>query len=84
MRKVNIHEAKTNLSRLLEEVEEGGEVVIARAGTPVARLIPFREASAPRTLGPWAGRFVVPEDFDAPLPAEVLDSFEGGQDAPPR
>ena len=74
-REVNVHEAKTQLSRLLAEVEQGGEVVIARAGKPVARLVPFRE-EAPRTPGVWRGRGHVPDDFDE-LPEEVAAAFRG-------
>jgi len=74
---VNIHHAKTHLSRLLEEVAEGSEVVIARAGKPVARLVPLERAPAPKKLGLLSGRLRVPEDFDAPLPEDVLDAFEG-------
>jgi prevent-host-death family protein len=72
---VNVHEAKTHLSRLLEEVAHGQDVIIARAGTPVARLVPIR---APRTrvLGLDAGRVVIADDFDAPLPDDVLEDFE--------
>ncbi len=75
MRVVNIHQAKTHLSKLVEEVEGGEEVVIARAGKPVARLVPLQR---PRRLGLLRGRLTVPEDFDAPLPEEVLAAFEGG------
>lgn len=77
MRTVNIHEAKTHLSRLLEEVSDGGEVVIAKAGTPVARLVPAKRAAKRRKLGALAGKLVVPAGFDAPLPDEVVASFEG-------
>jgi prevent-host-death family protein len=76
MHTVNIHEAKTHLSRLLEEVAAGGEVVIARAGRPVARLVPYRHARPQRSFGLDAGLFAVPEDFDSPLPPEVLEAFE--------
>ena len=76
MRRVNIHEAKTHLSRLVDEVSAGEEIVIAKAGKPLARLIPFREARRRRKLGLLAGRFSVPDDFDAPLPPESLASFE--------
>jgi prevent-host-death family protein len=72
---VNVHEAKSRLSRLLREVEAGGEVIIARHGQPVARLVRFEAAA--RQLGVLAGEFTVPEDFDAPLPDELLVSFEG-------
>jgi prevent-host-death family protein len=77
MRSINIHEAKTQLSRLVEEVSAGEEVVIAKAGKPMARLIPFRQPARRRKLGALAGRFSVPDDFDAPLPPEVLADFEG-------
>lgn len=77
MKTVNVHEAKTHLSRLLEQVEAGQEVVIARAGRPVARLVPLPAALQPRQLGLLAGRYTVPDDWDAPLPADVLASFSG-------
>ena len=76
MGEVNIHEAKTHLSRLLRRIAAGEEIVIARAGVPVARLVPV-ERPARRTLGVDRGRFELPEDFDAPLPEEVLREFEG-------
>lgn len=72
----NVHEAKTHLSRLLEKVAEGEEVVIAKAGVPVARLVPVRAATK-RELGFERGRVFIADDFDAPLPAEVLERFEG-------
>ena len=72
---VNVHEAKTHLSRLLERVVGGEEIVIARAGTPVARLVPIK-ADRGRALGLDAGRVVIAGDFDAPLPDEVLRDFE--------
>jgi len=71
---VNVHEAKTHLSRLLERVSLGEEVTIMKAGKPVARLVPV-EKSHRRQLGWAAGEFVVPEDFDAPLPADPEESF---------
>lgn len=74
---VNMHEAKSSLSRLVEEVAAGEEVVIARAGEPVARLVPIRRS--PRKLGVWKGRVRLSADFDAPLPAEVLDAWRGGE-----
>jgi prevent-host-death family protein len=76
---VNIHDAKTNLSRLIEQVEGGEEVVIARAGRPVARLVPLREPSGPRTPGAWRGRVVIADDFDD-LPAEVATAFAGEEE----
>jgi prevent-host-death family protein len=72
---VGVHEAKTHLSRLLRQVMAGDEVVITRGGTPIARLVPV-DARRTRILGSDAGVFQVPDDFDAPLPADVLDDFE--------
>jgi prevent-host-death family protein len=74
---VNVHQAKTHLSRLLEEVAAGGEVVIAKAGRPVARLVPLETVVRRKKLGLLKGQFVVPDDFDAPLSSEVLAGFEG-------
>jgi prevent-host-death family protein len=76
MVEVGVHEAKTHLSRLLRRVLAGEEVVIARGGTPIARLVPVGDAPR-RQLGIDEGVFTVPEDFDAPLPGAVLDAFEG-------
>lgn len=73
---VNVHEAKTHLSRLLDRVSQGEEIVIARAGKPVARLVPVSERPERREPGSASGRVVVGEDFDAPLPEEVLEAFE--------
>ena len=75
-RTVNIHEAKTHLSRLLEQVSQGEEILIAKAGRPVARLVPAGERPERREPGSAAGRVLVGEDFDAPLPEEVLEAFE--------
>ena len=71
---MNVHEAKTQLSRLLEEVEAGERVVIARAGEPVAVLSPYREAVRPRRLGLFAGQAVIHPDFDE-LPADIAAAF---------
>ena len=76
MQTVNIHQAKTQLSRLLADVAKGEEIVIAKAGQPVARLVPYERAVRRRTFGKDAGLFEVAEDFDAPLPREVIDAFE--------
>lgn len=73
---VNIHQAKTHLSRLLARVAEGEEVVIAKAGRPIARLSALERAEGMRVLGRDAGLFSVPEDFDAPLTEEFLAEFE--------
>jgi prevent-host-death family protein len=72
---VGVHEAKTHLSRLLEDVAAGEEVVITRRGEAVAVLAPPPE-QVELQFGVDRGRFVVPEDFDAPLPAELLAEFE--------
>lgn len=76
IRMVNVHEAKTHLSRLLDRVSQGEEIVIARAGRPAARLVPLGEQPERRQPGSAAGRVVLGEDFDAPLPEEVLEAFE--------
>jgi len=77
MTTLNIHAAKTHLSRLIEDVAEGEEVVIAKAGKPVARLVPIGKAPGKRTLGMLKGRLKVPRNFDAPLPDDVIAAFEG-------
>jgi prevent-host-death family protein len=82
VRTVNIHDAKTHLSRLVEEAAAGEDIVIAKAGRPVARLTAARPVRRRRKLGWLAGRFAVPDDFDAPLPGDVLDEFERGGHAP--
>ncbi|MDH5676462.1 MAG: type II toxin-antitoxin system prevent-host-death family antitoxin [Myxococcales bacterium] len=74
---VNMHEAKSTLSKLVEEAEAGEEIVLARAGKPVARLLPLL-ARAPHKLGQWRGKVRMAEDFDAPLPDDVLRDWEGG------
>ena len=77
MKTVNIHAAKTHLSKLIEDAERGEEIIIARAGKPVARLVPLRARPRERRLGLLEGRIRIAEDFDAPLPEEVLKAFEG-------
>ena len=77
MKAVNVHEAKTQLSKLLARVEKGQEIVIARAGKPVARLVPHQASDAAPVFGGDRGKVVVAEDFDAPLPDELLAAFEG-------
>jgi len=79
METINIHQAKTNLSRLLSRVELGEEIVIANRGVPVAKLVPFRGTSDRKSsLGKDRGLFTVPDDFNAPLPQDILAGFEGG------
>lgn len=77
MTQVNMHEAKTQLSRLVERVAEGEEIVIARAGTPVARLVPFTAPRRKRVPGRWKGRIVIHDDFDDPLPEDIAAAFRG-------
>jgi prevent-host-death family protein len=77
MKAVNTHEAKTQFSRLLRRVAAGEEITIANRGVPVARLVPVVTAAAKRKLGVFAGQIAMPEDFDAPLPEELLSAFEG-------
>jgi prevent-host-death family protein len=72
---VNIHEAKTHLSKLLERVALGEEIVIAKAGKPVARLVAIRSERPRFKFGSAKGKFVVPEDFNDPLPKEIEDLF---------
>ena len=76
---VNIHEAKRRLLQLIERVEAGEEIVIARAGRPVARLSPLKAHLVPRRLGRLNGHFRIPNDFNDPLPDEVLNAFLGGR-----
>ncbi|MEX2459078.1 MAG: type II toxin-antitoxin system Phd/YefM family antitoxin [Actinomycetota bacterium] len=75
---VNIHDAKTHLSRLVERAARGEEIVIAKAGTPVARLVPLSPGGEPRRLGLWKGRVRIAAGFDDALPEDVLAAFEGG------
>jgi len=74
---VNIFEAKTNLSKLITLVEQGQDVVIARAGKPVARLTRLEPVKKPIRFGAMKGEIWIADDFDAPLPDEVLAEFEG-------
>jgi prevent-host-death family protein len=73
--KVNIHEAKTNLSKLLERVALGEEIVIAKAGKPVAKLVAILSQRPHFQFGSAKGEFVVPDDFNDPLPKEIEDLF---------
>ena len=72
---VNIHEAKTHFSRLVERVEAGEEILIARAGRPVARLVPLRAVTQPRRPGLWRGKVLIHSDFDT-TDTDFLDAFE--------
>ena len=75
-RTYNVHEAKTNLSKLLERAADGEEIIIARAGVPVARLVPIIAPAAERPLGSERGAVLIADDFDAPLSPDLLDTFE--------
>jgi prevent-host-death family protein len=72
----NIHEAKTNLSKLIEQAENGEEVIIARAGKPIVRLVPYTERPRKKTRlgGQWQGKVRVSKDFDK-LPSDIADAF---------
>ena len=72
---VNMHKAKTELSKLVVRATEGDEVVIMRNGEPVAKLVPIRK---PRVGGEWRGKIWISPDFDDPLPDDILDAFENG------
>jgi len=72
---VNIHEAKTHFSRILRRVVMGEEIIIAKAGKPIAKVSPYREGRRERVPGRDRGLFTVPDDFDAPLPDDVLKEF---------
>lgn len=76
-KQINIHEAKTHLSRLVEEAAAGHEIVIARAGKPIARLVGLASGRPVRKLGQHKKKMWMADDFDAPLPDDVLELFEG-------
>lgn len=76
MSTVNIHEAKIHLSRLLVRVAAGEEIVIAKAGRPIAKLVPVTGGSQKRIPGMDAGNAWISDDFDAPLPEDILQDFE--------
>lgn len=79
---VNVHEAKTNFSELLRRVALGEEITIAKAGVPVAKLIPIESSVQERELGIDAGKIWIADDFDAPLPDDLLAAFHGEDEAP--
>ena len=76
MKTVNVQEAKTHLSRLLEEAVGGAEIVIAKAGKPYVRLVPCLPERSPRTLGGWEGKVSIADDFDD-TPESIVRRFEG-------
>lgn len=73
----NLYEAKTALSRLVDRAAAGEEIVIAKAGIPMARLVPVARKTAKRQPGGWEGQLTIGEDFDDELPADLLDPFSG-------
>ncbi|MGH8513661.1 MAG: type II toxin-antitoxin system Phd/YefM family antitoxin [Gammaproteobacteria bacterium] len=77
MNKINIHQAKTQFSRLIERAAGGEEIVIAKSGKPVARLVPYIKKSEPRRPGYLRGKIRIKKSFDQSLPKELLASFEG-------
>lgn len=76
MKRINIHQAKTQLSRLIERVAGGEEIVIAKSGKPIARLVPYVPKGAVRQPGAMRGKIRFKRNFDEPLPKEILASFE--------
>ena len=77
MRSINIHEAKTHLSRLAEDVAAGEEIIVAKAGKPKMKLVPIDSGKKEIKFGALKGKVQISKDFDAPLPPEIIDSFEG-------
>lgn len=77
MKIANIHEAKTHLSGLIESVIAGEEVVIAKAGKPLVKLIPYEGTKQPRQPGGWEGKVTMSNNFDDELPSEILAGFMG-------
>ncbi|MEA1967479.1 MAG: type II toxin-antitoxin system Phd/YefM family antitoxin [Thermodesulfobacteriota bacterium] len=76
MEQINIHEAKTQFSKLIVSVEKGNKIIIARHGKPVAKLVPFQSSVSSRKPGSAKGKFTVPSDFFEPLPDDLLSAFE--------
>jgi prevent-host-death family protein len=76
MDQINVYEAKTHLSRLLDRVEAGEEIIIGRAGRPIARLVPYRKPAVRRRPGAWRNKVRIAEDFDE-LPEKITAAFRG-------
>lgn len=76
----NIHEAKSQLSKLIESALAGEEIVIAKAGKPLVKLIPYQQEKNPRTPGGWEGKVVMSKDFDDELPTYILAGFTGEEE----
>lgn len=77
MQTINIHDAKTNFSRLVDAAAGGEEIIIAKAGKPTARLVPMQHDKVVRSFGRLKGKVRIADDFDAPLPDDVIAAFEG-------
>ena len=77
MATVNIHKAKTHFSRLVDEAAAGKELIIAKAGKPVAKIVPIKAGKRARKLGFLKGKIKIADDFDKPLPGRLLNAFEG-------
>jgi prevent-host-death family protein len=77
MQVINMHDAKTQFSKLVEAVSQGHEIVIARAGKPAARLVPIEATKIVRQPGALKGKLQIADDFDAPLPSDIQSAFEG-------
>ncbi len=77
MQKVNIHEAKTQFSRLVDAAANGEEIIIAKAGKPTARLVPLARVKTKRRFGALKGKIRIDNDFDASLPGDLIAAFEG-------
>jgi len=73
---VNMHKAKTTLSRLVERARAGEDIIIGKAGEPLVKLVPVKRRTKPRVPGKWRGRVWIADDFDE-LPSDILDAFEG-------
>lgn len=73
----NLYEAKSSLSQLVDRASSGEEIIIAKAGKPMAKLVPFPRSREPRKPGGWEGKVVISDDFDAPLPDDLQEAFEG-------
>jgi prevent-host-death family protein len=76
----NLYEAKTALSRLVDRAANGEEIIIAKAGTPMAKLVPMGTKIGRRKPGGWKGQVYISHDFDAPLPPDLISAFEGSSD----
>ena len=78
MRSINIHEAKTHLSRIAEDVAAGEEIIVAKAGKPKMKLVPIDDRKKKIKFGVLRGKIHISKGFDAPLPPEIIEAFEGG------